>query len=243
MGRIPLLNPLTRQEEELFRLKPPGREPPMKTYLRMRSQKLMIKLKTITIEIEYRARLFQEPYTLESNPSFDVQIVKTAFSRQVRFKFESAIFAIKIKPKIKDVLLLSDLYDALEDALKKPLEEMQEAFAIPGAENQLYITVVDNAIVKGLRTRNFSIKESASKMAQDVIKRLYTYVQSNESASLSNSFSIQIKVLCLNEVQHNITKGTLKPHYVGCWSDSREENRFSTIKVRNIYLFKYPLRL
>lgn len=111
--------------------------------------------------------------------------------------------------------MVSELYGMLEDGLTKALTEIQDDYAHPTEEHQ--ITIVDNKMLKGLRSRNFSIKENQRKISQEILKELYSFVQSNEGLSLSTSFGINIKVLSLAEMRHNINKKTLEPYLVGCF--------------------------
>jgi hypothetical protein len=99
------------------------------------------------------------------NSHFRVWAQQTDFkNRNLRFRFKSLKFSLKIEPKAgMNWPLLSDLYEAIDEGLTKILGQLKKRFDQPLRKNfqyQLYACIQDQhrRIRNGLRTQNFSIR-------------------------------------------------------------------------------------
>lgn len=96
---------------------------------------------------------FDHELNLFENNSLVVYIQKVTHQRQTRFRLQDSLFKIKIKQKatVKVHLLLKDLLEVFEVALKFVLNNLRTYFT---AENHhiAYLTLIQEPMINGINT-------------------------------------------------------------------------------------------
>jgi hypothetical protein len=97
--------------------------------------------------------IFLERETVAENDKFELKIMKRAFQRNRRFDLVDMLFELKAlaKPGQRG-LLVSELRNVLYTGLVNVLKRLQDHFANPEHQYQVYVTIVDSAILNGLNT-------------------------------------------------------------------------------------------
>ncbi len=133
---------------------------------------------------------------------FKIYVKAVSHKRVTRYSLSDHLFNVWVEPKQTKTLdppLLFDLEEALEKALIHILDRLKDVYNSPLNQNQIYITVVEENILNGLNSGNYSLNTPSDKIVRWVLSMLYNYLKSDQTLKLSDSFKIQIKVL---SVQH-----------------------------------------
>jgi hypothetical protein len=97
--------------------------------------------------------IFLQRETVAENDKFELKIVKRAFQRNRRFDLVDMLFELKALAKPgQGGLLVSELRNLLYTGLVNVLKRLQDHFANPEHQYQVYVTIVDSAIRNGLNT-------------------------------------------------------------------------------------------
>ncbi len=127
---------------------------------------------------------------------YKVYVKAVAHRQRTRYSLSDHLFDLKVIPKGSDNLpLLIDLEAILEKTLVHVLERLQKAYSSPTNQNQIYVTVLEQNILHGLNSGNYSLNTPPQKIARWILGMLYNYLKSNQTLQLNETFKIQIKVL------------------------------------------------
>ena len=145
---------------------------------------------------------------------FELSVQEKKMKNESIYDVSNHLCSIKVTKKNKKRILLSNISEVLLEELTKIIERIQNEYKDKDYRRQIYVTIVDSPnIATGINTRNYSLQESAAKIAGASLKHLESFLTSHKNMSLDNAFHIDIKTLGLPNVQHRVLKkGNLKVH-------------------------------
>ncbi len=127
---------------------------------------------------------------------FKVHVVAVAARKRTRYSLSDHLFDVQIIPKDStSPPRVLDLEDAIEKALVIILDNLKKVYDSKRNQNQVYITIVEKGILRGLNSGNYSLHTPSNKISRWVMALLYNYLKSKQTLLLNSSFKIQIKVL------------------------------------------------
>ncbi len=127
---------------------------------------------------------------------YKVHVIAVSFRKRTRYSLTDHLFDVRIEPKDTSFQpLILDLEEALEKGLIIILDHLKRAYDSRVNQNQIYITIVEKNILRGLNSGNYSLHTPSAKIARWVLAMLYNYLKSKQTLELNDSFKIQIKVL------------------------------------------------
>ena len=73
-------------------------------------------------------------------------------------------------------------------------------------KNEIYVTVCQDKVLGGLNSGSFLITTPPNEIAEHVMNMLYSYLRSNQTVTLNDTFKINIKVLSVEHMKHKEKK-------------------------------------
>ncbi len=152
---------------------------------------------------------FQQGTTIYSDTNVEVHIQAVDHQRHTRFRAEDHLFQVTIHPNRRRAPMLLSLETALKEALMSILLQLQNNYPST-SHHQVYITIIENKIKHGLNTGNYDLSAPPTHVVNRALTILHSYLKSNQTMKLSDSFKIQIKVLSHRHTQHLVSN---KPRF------------------------------
>ncbi len=142
----------------------------------------------------------QDPFTSEGSSVYkdstiEVKAQSIAHKRLTRFSVNDHLYNLSInhlrrgkKPLVMNIakglkIALSNVLDSLKGVYGKDLH------------HQVYITIIENKILRGLNSGNYDINTPGLIIANRVLSMLYNYLKSFQTLRINPSFKVQVKVL------------------------------------------------
>ncbi len=144
---------------------------------------------------------FPSGTTIYSNQNVRINIQSVEHQRHTRFRAEDHLYQINIVPIRRSAPLLLSLETALEESLKLILLKLQKRYS-RNLHHQVYITIIENNILHGLNTGNYDLGAPPTIIINRVLTILHSYLKSNQTMKLNDSFKVQIKILSHNHSNH-----------------------------------------
>ncbi len=144
---------------------------------------------------------FQQGTNIFSDSNVEINVQLVEHQRHTRFRAEDHLYQVKIRPNRRTSPLLLSLETALKEALSAILERLQNNYP-PEYHHQVYITIIENKIKHGLNTGNYDLAAPPSHIVNRALTILHSYLKSNQTMKLSDSFKVQIKVLSHNHTRY-----------------------------------------
>lgn len=175
--------------------------------------------------------------TIFENNSFIVELREIDHRTASVFNINDHLFQLSILPKKNKPIRISDLFELLDHNITKALDLLKERYT-DNLHSQIYATIIDNNINNGINVGNYSIKADSQIITNSLLNSLESYLQSNESHILNDSFCVQFKVLSVAHVRHKIEhSSTFQLHTVGHSEREKYPNYFFNFPS-NCYLHK-----
>ncbi len=143
------------------------------------------------------APVFNRGENIYSDRNVDVMVRAIEHQRHTRFRAEDHLYQVNIVPRRRHTLLLLSLETAIKEALTSILIRFRSYYS-SNLHHQVYITIIENNIVHGLNTGNYDLNAPPGEIVNRALTILHSYLKSNQTMNLTNSFKIQIKVLSHN---------------------------------------------
>ena len=131
--------------------------------------------------------------------NFIFRLQQVAHQRMSRFALNDHLYNIKIISKRRHFPLLSSIEKGLKISLIAALENLKSLYNKDN-HHQIYVTVIERQILRGLNSGNYDINTPSVIIANRVLSMLYNYLKSYQTLRINDSFKIQIKVL---STEHN----------------------------------------
>ncbi len=156
--------------------------------------------------------IFEKGTVVFSDPNIEITIRSIANVRNTRFRAHDHLYQINIKQQRRTSPLLLSLENAIREALSSILIKLKGLYA-ENLHHQIYLTIIEQNIIHGLNTGNYDINAPANVIINRAMTILHSYLKSNQTLRLNNTFKIQIKVLSHRHTHHLIrTKPSFKKH-------------------------------
>ncbi len=139
--------------------------------------------------------VYKKGSDIYSDNQFITHVRAISERRRTRYSLSDHLFEMKIRPKGNDIPFVKDLQNSLEQGLIKFLENLKRVYNLPGTHNQIYVTILEDHIINGLNSGNYSLTTPSRDIAQWVLGMLYNFLKSNQSLKLDESFRIHIKLI------------------------------------------------
>jgi hypothetical protein len=140
-------------------------------------------------------------FKIFENDVFEVYVMKTYHKRQTNFKFEDAMFQVKIKIKDKSRSpLLKDILDTIESIITFALSSLKSYLDFTH-ENICYLTMFQKPMTRGIKSSPFNFKDGSAKGTSNLLSKLNRYLVSNNELTLNESFIIYVNILSLTHTQ------------------------------------------
>ncbi len=144
---------------------------------------------------------FQQGTNIYSDSNVRIQIQSIEHQRHTRFRAEDHLFQINIYPNRRSAPLLLSLETALQNALLEILHELKKTYSHE-MHHQIYLTIIEQNILHGLNTGNYDLSAPPREIVNRALTILHSYLKSNQTMKLNDSFKIQIKILSQNHTRH-----------------------------------------
>ncbi len=146
-------------------------------------------------------RSYERGTIVFTDPNVEVEVKAVEHKRYTRFRSDDHLYQVKIHPKRRNAPLLLSLENALREALLAILIKLKNNYP-SHLHQQVYITIIESNILHGLNTGNFDLNGPGNEIVNRAITILHSYLKSNQTMKLNNSFKIQIRVLGHNHTVH-----------------------------------------
>ena len=157
--------------------------------------------------------IYSQGRTVYEDEFYKVYVKAVAHTRRTRYSLSDHLFDLKIIPKESNVSpFLIDLEEIIEKGLIVVLERLQNVYYSSINQNQIYVTVVEENILHGLNSGNYSLNTPAKKIARWILGMLYNYLKSKQTLKLNKSFKMQIKVLSRRHMSDLQKKASFRRH-------------------------------
>jgi len=140
--------------------------------------------------------------TVAENNSFKVTMRQINHTRRYRFNFNDHLYEINFEPKTNQPVFVIDLMDLIHQTLVNIINELKQRYPADN-RHQLYTTLIQRNILRGLNSGNFDINTDAEIIANHMLNMLENYIQSNMSLQFDDSLKLQVKVLSVDHTEHN----------------------------------------
>ena len=137
--------------------------------------------------------MYEDPHAI-----FSAQ--RVAFKRNTRFSLDDHLFNLSVSGKRRLPPLVSNIARGLKIALIKLLDELKKQYTDKNY-HQVYVTVIENNILRGLNSGNYDIATPSSIIANRVLSMIYNYLKSFQTLRINPSFKVQLKVLSVKHVE------------------------------------------
>ncbi len=146
--------------------------------------------------------LFKQGTDIYKDDEYIANIKAVSHKRRTQYSLSDHLFDVKIRPRNQDEKpYLINLEEVIGKALVNILDQLKEAYDAKQNQNQIYITIIDKNILKGINTGNYSLHTPSFLIARWVMALLYHYLKSEQTLRLNDTFKIQIKVLSARHVR------------------------------------------
>ncbi len=147
------------------------------------------------------------------NDLFEIYIMKSFHKTQSNFKFQDAMFHVKIHVKnLESSIFFKDILNILEKIVQFALENLK-FFVDLSYENICFLTIFQNPMLRGIRSTPFNLNEDASKGTANLLAKLNRYLVSNNELKLDESFLLYINILSLTHAEVLKKRKRKKLHY------------------------------
>ena len=135
------------------------------------------------------------------NELFEVFMIKSFHKSQRNFKFEDAMFQIKIKMKDNITFpMIKDILEVLQSIINFALQSLQ-TYINPALENICYLTIFQNPMIRGVKSAPFNLSENPETGTANLLGKLNRYLVSNNELTLNESFILYVNILSLTHAQ------------------------------------------
>ena len=150
--------------------------------------------------------------TVYQSPSFSITVQQIEHTRRTRYSMDDHLYDIRIHPKQgQQMPFLLNIEPALQTALTYVLELLKQLY--PAQNNhQLYVTILDRSLLKGINTGNYSLNTPSQFIVRYVLAQLYNFLKSNQTLVLNQSFKLQVKVLSVRTTNDLVRRRNFRPH-------------------------------
>ncbi len=145
---------------------------------------------------------FQRGTDIYTDSNVRIHIQSVEHQRHTRFRAEDHLFQIKIYPNRRSAPLLLALETALENALFQILQKLKTTYS-HDLHHQIYLTIIEQNILHGLNTGNYDLSAPPHEIVNRALTILHSYLKSNQTMKLNDSFKIQIKILSQNHTSYS----------------------------------------
>ncbi len=130
-----------------------------------------------------------------NNSSVKIKAKSIAHKRFTRFSLNDHLYNLTIKNLSGgNEPLVINITKAIKEALKNVLDRLKTVYG-KDLHHQVYVTIIENKILKGLNSGNYDINTPSEIIANRVLSMLYNYLKSFQTLRINPSFKIQVKVL------------------------------------------------
>ncbi len=144
---------------------------------------------------------FQQGTNIYSDTNVQINVQAVEHQRHTRFRAEDHLYQVNIQANRRTAPILLSLETALKEALMAILLRLKNNY--PSIfHHQVYITIIENKIRHGLNTGNYDLAAPPIHIVNRALTILHSYLKSNQTMKLSDSFKVQIKVLSHKHTQH-----------------------------------------
>ncbi len=125
-----------------------------------------------------------------------ISVKKIDHKKQTRYNLEDHLFELRIRALHADMTppLVYSLEKGIRTALISVITTLQKIYD-ETQHREVYLTVCEKSILRGLNTGNYHLFMSSSDLAHQVLNILHSYLKSHENMRLSDSFKINAKIL------------------------------------------------
>ena len=154
---------------------------------------------------------FNKEETVFEDNSVKIQVKRISHRQEKKFRLHDMLLDLKItnKSNTKAPLLISILL-SLRIAITNMLKRLQAYFS-RDSHHQVYITVLQEQLLRGLQTGNMDLHTPAEDMAKLVINRIYHVLKSKVTMRADESFKVVLKILSVQHTEKRKKKGFV-PH-------------------------------
>ncbi len=135
----------------------------------------------------------------DSFAMFDVK--RAVFKRNLRFGIDDHLYNLNITGRRRQTPFVSNIAKGLKTALIRLLNGLKDLYD-KNNYHQVFVTVIEKNITRGLNSGNYDLATPASIIANRVLSMLYNYLKSYQTLRLNPSFKVQIKVLSMRNMKH-----------------------------------------
>ena len=119
--------------------------------------------------------------------------------KSTKYNLSDHLYKVTVHQKEGEPALLLDIEEPLKEALVKILDKLKTVYNKDN-HHQVYLTIIEKNILKGLNSGNYSLNTPSIKIANWVCSMLYNYLKSKQTLTLNDSFNVKIKVLGVKHV-------------------------------------------
>ncbi len=140
--------------------------------------------------------------------TYKVYIKAVKHKQHTQYSLADHLFLIWVKTKkyMRAPPLLFNLENALEKALTHILDNLKTVYNAAHNQNQVYVTILHQDILKGINSGNYSLNTPSIKIVRWILSMFYHFLKSNQTLRLNDSFKIQIKVLSIRHTNDLIKR-------------------------------------
>ncbi len=146
-------------------------------------------------------RSYEKGTLVYRDMNVDVEVKAVDHKRNTRFRSDDHLYEINIHPKRRNAPLLLSLETALREALLAILMTLKGNYSTD-LHHQVYVTIIEKNILHGLNTGNFDLNGPSHEIVNRALTILHSYLKSNQTMKLNDSFKIQIRVLGHRHTEH-----------------------------------------
>ena len=148
---------------------------------------------------------FQQGTNIFSDANIEVNVQAVEHQRHTRFRAEDHLYQVTLHPTRRTAPILLSLETALKEALMAILLRLQNNYP-SSFHHQVYITIIEKKIKHGLNTGNYDLAAPPIHVVNRALTILHSYLKSNQTMKLNDSFKIQIKILSHRHTAHLISQ-------------------------------------
>ncbi len=160
--------------------------------------------------------LFRRGRDIYSDDAYIAHVKAVSHKRRTQYSLSDHIFDLTIAPKNKHTNqrpYLINLEEIIGEALIKILDRLKTAYKRTIKQNQVYITIIEKHIIKGINSGNYLLTTPSLDIASWVLALLYHYLKSRQTMRLNNSFKIQVKIISARHAS-DLQNKRKKPSFV-----------------------------
>lgn len=188
--------------------------------------------------------ILAEKLLFEDN-NIKIEIAPKTFKKSDKFSLEDYLFQLNIETKNQSKPLVLSLLNALSTAFDKLFTVIRNHYYKKNHNNdlipkhQIRITFLDDSLKSGVNSPNMDLFSSPEYIRNMSLMCLRSYLQSNKTLELNNSFHIDIKILSEKHTNSKVQKGEKFHHWKGFGSKPKNKKRKKAL-ISNIFTYKFP---